>query len=318
MTREGQVHQVKLKIVGVIIVLLSMLVQACSTPVVSRQHSGMRAASGPPQDFGGVKKKVALLTFFNDSPHGGDELAVTATEEIRRELSRTGHFIIDPMGATLYGDSREVYAGGGSKLPQVSRQARVQGINFVVYGRVVEARVRERTDEIGMIRKTRTYSEAVVEVRVHDVNSGKEILNETLRGHADDDSYRFFMGDQEEHLAHRREMLRYAVRVATRQSIPQIIGATEKLEWVGRVARIIGNKIYINAGRRSGIHISDILRVMTDGQEIYDPETGALIGVSRGEVKGTLEVIDYFGADGSIAILHSGGSVHEGDFVTLY
>ena len=84
------------------------------------------------------------------------------------------------------------------------------------------------------------------------------------------------------------------------------------------MARIIGNKIYINAGRGSGLNVSDILKVITEGQEIFDPETGALIGVSKGEVKGTLEVIDYFGPDGAIAILHSGGSVHEGDFVQLY
>ena len=57
---------------------------------------------------------------------------------------------------------------------------------------------------------------------------------------------------------------------------------------------------------------------MTEGQEVYDPETGALIGVSKGQLKGTLEIVDYFGPDGAIAILHSGGSVLEGDFVTLY
>jgi hypothetical protein len=84
------------------------------------------------------------------------------------------------------------------------------------------------------------------------------------------------------------------------------------------VAKIIGNKIYLNAGRDSGINIGDILKIITEGQEIYDPETGALIGMSKGDMKGTIEVIDYFGQDGSIAILHSGGQVLEGDFVQLY
>jgi hypothetical protein len=51
---------------------------------------------------------------------------------------------------------------------------------------------------------------------------------------------------------------------------------------------------------------------------VFDPETGALIGISKGEVKGTLEITDYFGPDGAISILHSGGSVTEGDFVQLY
>jgi hypothetical protein len=40
--------------------------------------------------------------------------------------------------------------------------------------------------------------------------------------------------------------------------------------------------------------------------------------VSQGEVKGTLEVVDYLGDDGAITILHSGGSVTEGDFIQLY
>ena len=84
------------------------------------------------------------------------------------------------------------------------------------------------------------------------------------------------------------------------------------------MAKIIGNKIYLNSGRDSGLNIGDILKVITEGQDIFDPETGALIGVSKGDVKGTLEVIDYFGPDGSISILHSGGSVTEGDFVQLY
>jgi hypothetical protein len=92
------------------------------------------------------------------------------------------------------------------------------------------------------------------------------------------------------------------------------------LRWTGREEspKIIGSKVYINAGRKSGINVGDILKVITEGQEIYDPETGALIGVSKGETKGTLEVMDFFGPDGAVTILHSGGTVTEGDFVQLY
>jgi hypothetical protein len=57
---------------------------------------------------------------------------------------------------------------------------------------------------------------------------------------------------------------------------------------------------------------------MTAGVDIYDPGTGALIGKTKGTLKGTLEVIDYFGSDGAICVLHSGGAVQEGDIVTLY
>jgi len=303
----------------IILFAMVFVFESCSSKgVIDRTSMGKRPRREARQVFSGVKKKVALLNFFNESPYGGDDLGITATEELRRELARTGQFIIDPMGNKLFGSSKEIYAGGGVKLVQLARKAKVSGLNFVVFGRVMEARVREKTDEIGVVRETKSYTESKVELRIFDVNSNKEIYTDTLRGFADDSTYRFFATNREEKLTYRRGLLRYAVQVAVRKSIPRILEISRKMDWVGRVASIIGNKIYINAGRRSGLNVSDILKVVTEGREIYDPETGALIGVSKGEVKGTLEIIDYFGPDGSIAILHSGGSVHEGDFVTLY
>ncbi|MCK6595202.1 MAG: hypothetical protein L6Q33_08395 [Bacteriovoracaceae bacterium] len=300
------------------LVLFSFLFVSCASQVIKRDGQGKRPRYEERKSFNGVKKKIALLPFFNESPFESEDLEVNATEELRVELSRTGEFIIDPASQKLFGTSKEIYVGGGLKFTQLARQAKIAGINFVIFGRVIDARVREKSDEIGLVRQTKAYTESKVEVRVFDVNAGKEIFTETLLGYADDSTYRFFANDREEHLQYRRELLRYAVRIAVRKSVPKITDLASKLDWVGRVAKIIGNKIYINAGRESGINIGDILKIITEGQEIYDPETGALIGMSKGDMKGTIEIIDYFGDDGTIAILHSGGQVLEGDFVQLY
>lgn len=302
-----------------ILIISQFLLFACSAPVVQRDYEGRRQQPGPAQQgFQTVKKKVALLTFFNESPYGGEDLGVVATEELRKELSRTGEFTVDPMAMKIFGSSKEIYAGGGVKLVQLSRRAKIEGVNLVVFGRVVEARVREKTDEIGFVRETKSFTEAKLEVRIFDVNSNKEIYTETLQGYADDQTYRFFAEDRENNLNQRRDLLRYGVRVAARKAVPRMLEIARKLDWVGRVAKIVGTRIYVNAGRESGLQIGDVLKVMTEGQEIFDPETGALIGISKGEIKGTVEIIDYFGPDGTIAIVHSGGSVVEGDFVQLY
>lgn len=306
-----------MKILGLILCSLAL---SCSGPVVQRSQLGERKDYGQVQhEFKSViKKRVAILGFFNESPYGGEDLGTTASEELRMELVKTGNFILDPMAKQIFGGSKEIYAGGGVKLVQLSRKAKMAGINFVVFGRVQNARIREKTDEIGFVRETKSFSEAKVELRIFDVNSNKEIFTESQNGFADDRTFRFFNNDQEQRLSYRRELLRYAVKVAVRKTVPRILEISSKMDWVGRVARILGNKIYINAGRLSGINIGDILKVITEGSEIYDPETGALLGVSKGDIKGTVEVIDYFGPDGAICILHSGGSVLEGDFVQLY
>lgn len=298
--------------------LIVIFMSSCAHDIPKRDYPQMKARVEERKQFTGMKKKIALLPFFNESPFEGDDLEVNATEEIRLEMSKSGEFMIDTQAKRLFGTSKEIYAGGGMKLVQLTRKAKVAGVNFIIFGRVVDARVREKTDEIGVLRKSKAYAEAKVEVRVFDVNAAKEIYTETLNGFADDSNYRFFSDSREDQLSYRRDLLRFTVRDAVKKSIPTIIELASKLDWVGRVAKIIGSRVYINAGRESGIIIGDILKVITEGQEIYDPETGALIGMSKGDMKGTIEVIDYFGSDGAVAILHSGGQVLEGDFVQLY
>ncbi|MFZ4714551.1 MAG: hypothetical protein ACOYL6_12590 [Bacteriovoracaceae bacterium] len=268
--------------------------------------------------FAPIRKKIALLTFFNESPYGGEDIAISASEEMRLELSRTGEFVLDHTGEGIFGSSKEIYSGGGVKLVQLNKKAKLSGLNFVLFGRIKEARVRTKKDEIGVVRENKSFAEVAIEMRVFDVMANKEIFNETFEANVDDSQYKFFKADEEEGLSARQELLRYSVRVAVRKSIPRVMELGTKLDWTGRVAKIVGSKIYLNAGKDSGLNVGDILRVMTEGREIFDPETGALIGMSKGEVKGTLEIIDYFGPDGAIAILHSGGSVTEGDFIQLY
>lgn len=298
---------------------LLLLIEACAPITRRKPIDQANNRVNKVSEFSPIKKKVALLTFFNESPLGGEDLAITATEEFRRELSKSREFVIDPEGETIFGTSKEIYAGGGIKLAQLSRKAKMSGVNIVIFGRIKEARIRQKSDEIGFVRKVKSLSESYIELKVFDVLANKELYTETLDGNISDDNLRFYQEKEgEDNLGYRQELLRYSVKVAARKFVPNVVRIGSKLDWMGRVAKIIGTRIYINAGRNSGINLGDILKVITEGQEIYDPETGAMIGMSPGEVKGTLEVTDFFGADGAICTLHSGGSVTEGDFVQLY
>ena len=299
------------------LLMVAMLLESCA-PITRRRPIGHGSNINKVSEFSPIKKKIALLTFFNESPMGGQDLAITATEEFRREMSKSRDFLIDPEGENIFGNSKEIYSGGGVKLAQLARKAKMSGINVVIFGRIKEARIRQKSDEIGFVRKVKSLSETFLEIKVYDVLSNKELFSDTVDGNISDDNMRFYKGESEENLAYRQDLLRYSVKVAVRKFVPRIIKVGSKLDWMGRVAKIIGTKIYVNAGRSSGLNIGDILKVITEGQEIYDPESGAVIGTSQGEVKGTLEVVDYFGPDGAVCILHSGGSVTEGDFVQLY
>ena len=304
------------------IIILSISFQSCGRFSPQTTPTSSLAPPSPAKEenvfSSGVKKRVALLTFFNESPQGGEDLGIVATEELRRELVRAPEFLLPPPLEHNWGQSKEIYAAGGSKLSRLAHRAKSLGYNFILYGRVVSADQQELRDEVGLIRETKSYTYAKVEVRLFDINSNKNVYTGVLKGHADDRSVHFLGQNREQRMDYRHQLLRYAVRVAVRRAIPKLIKIAEQVNWVGRVAKIIGNKIYLNAGRKSGVRIGDVMRVVTDGEQVRDPETGSLIGMSKGELKGTVEVVDYFGPDGSVAVLHSGGGIIEGDFVRLY
>lgn len=298
--------------------LLAVLIAASCAPITRRKPISQSSRMSSVSEFSPIKKKIALLSFYNESPMGGEDLAITATEEFRREINKSREFIIDHEAESLFGTSKEIYAGGGIKLAQLARKAKMSGVNIVIFGRVKEARVRQKSDEIGFVRKIKSLAETIVEIKVYDVLSNKELFSETLDGNISDDNLRFYKAESEDNLSYRQDLLRYSVKVAVRKLVPRVVKIGSKLDWLGRVAKISGTRIYVNAGRTSGLNLGDILKVVTEGSEIYDPESGAMIGMTQGEVKGTLEVVDYFEPNGTICILHSGGSVTEGDFVQLY
>ena len=100
--------------------------------------------------------------------------------------------------------------------------------------------------------------------------------------------------------------------------IPSILSTMDRLSWEGRIAMVTGDRIFLNVGKISGLQIGDILKVNEEGDEVYDPQSGSYIGKTPGRLKGTLEVVSYFGQDGSIAVIHSGNGFKENDRVELY
>ena len=100
--------------------------------------------------------------------------------------------------------------------------------------------------------------------------------------------------------------------------IPQITKSLETTVWEGRIASLQGERVFLNVGKISGLNVGDLLRVTDDGDEVFDTETGQFIGKSPGRLKGTLEVVSFFGQDGAIAVIHSGGGFRENDRVELY
>jgi len=268
------------------------------------------------EKMGQPRKRVLVLDFWNDTPVKTEGLGKLTAVELRRILEMSQRVII-PANETQM-KTEDFVSGEKVNVAQLVREGRKLGISVIVIGRITKIAFRQRGDEVGLLRQKQTLAGADIEVKVFDISAGRELAGFTRAGEASNNTLVAFEQDSEESSEFRSEMTELALRDAATLAKNEILKAVEKLTWEGRIARISTGKVYINAGKKAGLIPGDILKVITQGEDIHDPSTGAFLGRAQGQVKGTLEVLDFIGPDGAVTQIHTGANFQEGDLVQLY
>jgi len=106
-----------------------------------------------------------------------------------------------------------------------------------------------------------------------------------------------------------------AIDLAIEMIADDLLKTILTLDWHARVASIEEGKIYINAGRLSGLEKGSLLDVYAPGEEIIDTKTKMPLGRTKGKYKGEIEVSELFGVDASMAKIKKGTDFSPTDFV---
>lgn len=182
--------------------------------------------------------------------------------------------------------------------------------------------IRVQTKSVGVIRSQRVKVDLVWEFQVESVKTErteyrkiKKIALERGDWRASRDLSEDLL--REEYLKSRGAELLKEIEDLFLTVASEIRWLARERSWEGRVAYIQGSRIYLNIGEKSGLRVGDILKVTELGEEVFDPQSGDFIGRTPGRVKGTIEIVGFFGEDGSIAIIHSGGGFKENDRVSM-
>jgi hypothetical protein len=302
---------------------LSFLLVSCSTskrqPVRSGPTPDVKDVPFEARDDEGVRQRVLVLPFLNTRVGDQAEVLETARKVLIQDLLRTGRFIaIEPSDfpedVKKYVNPDQTY-----QLEELAKKATAMGISAILEGKLLNVQARRTGEPIGIVRELQAEVLAQVQVRVVAAMNGREVLNVERSAKVESRTTRVLKrAHTDTVLTDDPNLIRNSVVAAFRNVVPDVLRSVEKLSWEGRVAMLQGERVYINAGRLSGIQIGDILKITEEGKEIYDPETGRFIGVAPGRMKGTIEVVSYFGKDGAIGIVHSGSGFLENDRVEIY
>jgi hypothetical protein len=270
------------------------------------------------RDDASPRKRLMVLPFLDESDSRPQELRDRARANFIEQLNRTGE-VIALDSRELKVDLSKFRESNQYKLAEIAKTAQALGVVAVLEGKVVDIRIKRKADNVGVVRNLSTVFEVVAQVRVVTGRAGREVFNTVKTVTVEESGVR--VGERVEadrFLAANPEMIELIVNEAFVDFMPQVISALGQISWEGRIAAINGDRIYLNVGRISGVQVGDLLKVAEDGDDVYDPESGSHIGRVPGRLKGTLEVISYFGNDGAIAVIHSGAGFRENDRIEIY
>jgi hypothetical protein len=289
-------------------VSLGFLSTACSLVTPRTQHEGTKpevhdvAYAARPASDSILRKRVIVLPFIDATAGRSEKAAQVAREAFIKALKKTDEFVI-VSNSDFPKDVATYLKNGEYDLEAMAKVAGSMGLAGVLEGKVLSLRAQRVGDAIGLVREIKARISATVQIRMVNTKNGTIAVNETRTADVEDMTTR--VGER-------------ALTDKMLEEDPKIVQSVEKLSWEGRVAMVKGDRVYLNAGRISGLNIGDILKITEEGEDVYDPDSGALIGKVPGRLKGTVEVVSYFGKDGSIGLVHSGSGFRENDHVELY
>lgn len=266
-----------------------------------------------------LKKRIMILPFLDKVENARPaEIRDLARQAFIEELMKTSNVIVTPL-EQLKSPANKYIKNGEYDLKKLAQDSQKLGFTSLVEGQIIDVKMKNAADKIGLVRNVSTTYDVQVRMRIFNVRTENEAFNTVKTVTLDEDNKRIMervSGDQ--FLAHNPDLVKVLIKDAFLDFAPQIQEALIDMQWEGRIAAIRAEKIYLNVGKISGVQIGDILKVVEDGSEIYDPEIGYHLGRIRGRTKGTLEVISYFGQDGAVAVMHSGANFKESDRVEIY
>lgn len=263
--------------------------------------------------YTGPKRRVAVIDFETREGYA-KRLGNAATSILMTELGKTGKLILverekinklleeQKLGQTGIIDSNTAVAVG-----------KILGLNAIVTGAVSQFGVNTESSGALITQSKKQIAEAKVDIRVVDASTGRVLYTDVGAGKAEKSTGTFLgMGSSS---GYDERIEGDALRAAIVKVVENIVYQINRTPFSCRVAEIENDKMYLDAGKESGLTIGMNLTVYQLGKEIVSPTTGLVIGRTEDKI-GIIQIVDFFGDDGSIAKIIS-GSAGKGDLCKL-
>ena len=305
---------------ALLLLLVGLLVLngcAAKTSGAVRDDSSLTGISkelAPTGEYTGPKLRVGVVNFQNKTPSKNIGIGEAAADILGTILQKTDRFIIIPQQdvASIL-EQQSMGASGAIDPATAAQMGKILGLNAIVTGAITAYSEAEEGSDYLVYKKKKQIARVTVDYRIVDTTTGIQFAADSGQGvYEKKTGGALGLGSKSSYDADLRDG---ALRDALTKGMVNMLKQFESQEWSGRIARIKGRTVYLNAGQKTGLKVGDVLTVQELGEEILDPQTNVLLGRAPGPVKGEVIVTGFFGKDGSIANIRSGTGFKTNDLV---
>ncbi len=246
-----------------------------------------------------MKRRIVVLPVTDNTNYKSEGLGELATKRLISRLESTGTVIcVDPNTLNIK----------GSYLDAVNEKKMNDDFGIQAILKTTLSDVYTSSSRIeGKDEKETSFAMSKLAIDVFNTETGK--IMKQLSGRNP-----ISLSREKGDLSTEKAKIK-AIDLAIEMIAEDVLKTVLSIDWHSRVASVDGAKVYINAGRLSGLEKGRVLEVYAPGEEVIDPRTKQPLGRKKGAYKGELEVVEVFGVDASWAKTNKGGSFSSTDLV---
>ena len=248
-----------------------------------------------------MKRRVIVLPIADQTNYKAEHLGELATRRLISRLENTNTIIcIDPGTVNLQ----------GSLTDQANMKTlnEIYGVQAVLKGTISD--IFTSTSKIeGKDDRETSFAISRMALDVYNTETGTVLKQLSGRNPV-------FLSREKGDLSSEKAKIR-AIDLSIEIIADDLLKSILTIDWHARVASLENGKVYINAGRQSGLEKGATLEVYSPGEQIMDPKTKTPLGKVKGSYKGELEVSELFGVDAAWAKSVTGSGYSPTDLVYL-
>jgi hypothetical protein len=254
----------------------------------------------------GFKKKVAILDFVNNTSYKEEKIGEAVAKKLSDKLEATQRVVT--LDKTIVSEilNREGFKFENLSDPSAMKQAHQSlGVQAFALGTVTDVSLSSKASETS--DEEVAFATTKVEIRLIDASTGN--LLKTFIGRSP------IFGTKETGADSRGKAVLKAIEIGLDDILEGFLRQLDFLDWTTTIAKVDGETIYLNAGKRSGVRIGDTFEVYEPGKEIFHPNTNLSLGWTTGKLKGAVKVTALFGVDAAVGKVVQGIGFSSNDVV---